>query len=89
MEFKLKYEGLWADIGEVMSIPTGTWRFQRPVIKAGKCGLCGWCSIFCPTGSIMEEDVRFAIDFFSCKGCGICAAICPNLAIKMVKELRE
>ena len=89
MKLNLKYEACFVDLGNVLAAPTGTWRFQKPVVNVNKCCFCGWCYIMCPTGSMQERGAHFDVDFASCKGCGICADICPNLAIKMVKEVTE
>jgi pyruvate ferredoxin oxidoreductase delta subunit len=89
IDFTIKHEACWAELIHTMSVPTGTWRFQRPVINERKCCLCGWCHIFCPTGSILEKAERFIVDLDYCKGCGVCSFICPNAAIRMVKEPTE
>ena len=86
MELKLKYEGPWGDVGDVFCFPTGSFRYHRPVMKSSKCSQCGWCYIYCPTGSIVNEARRFAIDLTYCKGCGVCASICSVNAIMMVRE---
>ncbi|MDY6972071.1 MAG: 4Fe-4S binding protein, partial [Thermodesulfobacteriota bacterium] len=58
------------------------------VIKFPKCCQCGWCYLYCPTGSIaITEHERFTIDLTYCKGCGICASVCPVDAIMMVEEV--
>ncbi|MEE4354653.1 MAG: 4Fe-4S binding protein [Desulfatiglans sp.] len=88
MKFKLKYEGPWAEIEKTLDMPTGNWRYSRPVIKFPKCCQCGWCYLYCPTGSIaITEHERFTIDLTYCKGCGICASVCPVDAIMMVEEV--
>ena len=86
MEFKLKYEGPWGEIGNIISMPTGLWRFYRPVIKSSKCCQCGWCYLYCPVGCVVSEANRFTIDLNYCKGCGVCADVCPVDAIMMVRE---
>lgn len=86
IKLKLKYTGNWVDIDKVACIPTGLWRFQRPVNNLSKCCTCGQCHLLCPTGSIREEEHEFHIDLSNCKGCGICASVCPNSAIVMLKE---
>jgi 2-oxoacid:acceptor oxidoreductase delta subunit (pyruvate/2-ketoisovalerate family) len=89
MTFKLKYEAPFGDIDKIHSIPTGTWRHKRPVIKSRKCSQCGWCHLYCPVGSLIEEEGGFNVDLKFCKGCGICAKICPAHAIIMVEEEGE
>ena len=86
MELKLKYEGPFGDVGKIIAMPTGGWRHKRPVIKAEKCCQCGWCHIYCPTGSVIDETQGVNIDLSYCKGCGICASICPVDAIMMIAE---
>ena len=87
MEFKTKYEGIWKDAREdTVDIKTGSWRFQRPVTKVGKCRQCGVCYLFCPGGCIKDEGTFFAADLDYCKGCGICANECPVDAISMKLE---
>ncbi len=89
MKFKLKYEAPFGDVGELFSVPTGKWRHKRPVIKARKCSQCGWCYLYCPGGSINEEEDHFTVDLKYCKGCGTCADICPANAIIMIEEAEE
>ena len=86
MEFRLKYEGPWAEASNLHSKPVEGLRYDRPVIKMSKCCQCGWCYLYCPTGSILEEPDHFAIDLNYCKGCGVCASVCPVDAIMMVRE---
>ncbi|MFQ6116717.1 MAG: 4Fe-4S binding protein [Candidatus Bipolaricaulia bacterium] len=88
IKYKSEFEGPWADPERMLQLPTGEWRFQRPVVKVGKCSQCGWCYLFCPTGCIEERETHFAVDLDWCKGCGICAQVCPQDAIMMVREER-
>ncbi|MBW2029204.1 MAG: 4Fe-4S binding protein [Deltaproteobacteria bacterium] len=89
VRLRLRFEGNWVESDKIITIPTGSWRFQRPVTRLDKCCQCGQCYIFCPTGSILEKEDRFAIDLKNCKGCGICARVCPNAAISMIEEPDE
>ena len=82
----LKYESNLIEVNELFALPTGSWRYQRPAIKVAKCCQCGWCYLFCPTGSMVEKDNHFAPDLDFCKGCGICASVCPNDAVLMIRE---
>ncbi len=86
VQFKSEYEGPWARFDNALKLPTGTWRYQRPVTKADKCCHCGWCDLFCPSGSMEDKGSHFAADLDYCKGCGICAKICPVNAIIMIPE---
>lgn len=87
MKFKLKYEAPFGDIDKISSVPTGTWRHKRPIIKKGKCSQCGLCYLYCPAGTVVEEGDSFGIDLKYCKGCGACAQCCPSHAIIMVEEV--
>ena len=86
MKYKLKHEAPFGDIEKIHSAPTGTWRHKRPVLKKAKCSQCGWCYIYCPGGSVVEDGEHFSFDLTYCKGCGTCASICPANAIMMVEE---
>ena len=86
MKYKLKYEAPFGDVGRMSGVPTGTWRHMKPVIKMSKCSRCGWCYLYCPGGSLVEEGDHFSIDLEYCKGCGTCSDICPADAIIMVEE---
>lgn len=86
MEYKTKFEGPWASFSKPLTLPTGTWRDSKPVVKADKCCQCGWCVLFCPGGSMEDKGSCFAADLEYCKGCGICARVCPVNAIMMVTE---
>ena len=85
MELNLKYEDI-VELGKIIALPTGLWRYQKPVINVSKCSQCGWCYIYCPTGSITQEANCFSVDLNFCKGCGICASVCPTNAIAMIGE---
>ena len=86
MKHTSKYESPWASSDKLHIIDTGTWRYQRPVVKTSKCAQCGTCHLFCPVDCIKDRDTYFSADMDYCKGCGICAAICPVNAIVMVRE---
>ena len=63
----------------------GTWSLLKPVLR-GKCNFCLLCWIYCPDGSIYQDEAsRVRIDHSRCKGCGICARECPLGTIKMVE----
>ncbi|MAE11364.1 MAG: 4Fe-4S binding protein [Dehalococcoidales bacterium] len=86
IKFSSNTEGPWADSKTLHILPTGEWRFQRPVTKTDKCSRCGWCYIFCPVGCIEEKRGYFVANLDYCKGCSICAKECPSDAIMMVRE---
>ena len=86
IKFTSRFESSWADPRTMHILPTGEWRFQRPVTKAEKCCQCGWCYIFCPTGCIENRGTYFGANLDYCKGCSICAHVCPVDAIRMVRE---
>ena len=66
---------------------TGDWRTYRPVIDREKCTNCGQCWMYCPEGTIQEnEEGSLEIDYKYCKGCGICANSCKTGALTMVRE---
>jgi len=88
MRYRSRFETAWADqIGDLAK--TGEWRSQRPVTNAKKCSQCGWCYLFCPTGSISDRGTHFGANLDFCKGCGICARVCLVHAIAMKKEERD
>lgn len=74
---------------ELVSIKTGEWRAERPVIEREKCVKCAVCWIYCPTQCIEEKPTWFQANLDICKGCGICAQECPHGAIIMIEEKEE
>ncbi|MFH1652084.1 MAG: 4Fe-4S binding protein [Chloroflexota bacterium] len=86
MQRRHKYERAWFTPGEVLGKPVADWRYNHPVTNQEKCSNCGWCTIYCPTGCIKEENGRVVRVLTYCKGCGICAKECAVGAIKMVAE---
>lgn len=86
IEFTTKYEGPWAEESNLLVLPVGEWRVQKPVVKRNKCCHCGTCYFFCPTGSIEDKETYFEANLDYCKGCGICATECPVTAIALVRE---
>jgi len=88
MKRRTVYEGPWAEAGELFSLRTGEWRYQRPVTRSDKCRRCGTCYLFCPTGCIEDRGGYFAADLDYCKGCALCAQVCPQNAIAIVREER-
>ncbi len=71
---------------KISDVPTGTWRYHRPVIRHDDCVKCGICAEYCPCGVIEKIDNKMVIDYTYCKGCGICTAECPRKAIDFVLE---
>jgi len=47
------------------------------------CNLCGGCIAICRFDAIYES---FTVDPVSCEGCALCSRICPEGAIRMVKN---
>ena len=86
MEFTTKYEGPHCDVKDLVILPVGQWRHQRPVTKIEKCAHCGCCYLVCPTGCIVDNTYYFSANLEFCKGCGVCATECPSDAIHMVRE---
>ncbi len=86
MKFTTRYETPWASPEELYVMDTGSWRYQRPVIKASKCCQCATCYLFCPVGCVRDTGTHFDADLNYCKGCGICAQVCPIEAITMERE---
>ena len=85
--FESKFESPWADVQKMLTVLTGDWRFQVPLLDKGTCRQCGWCQLSCPLGCLKEgADGYFHPDLVYCKGCGICAHECPAYAIRMVPE---
>jgi len=80
--------GLITKAGNSEEYETGGWRAQRPMLDAAKCSSCLICWVYCPDGSILVKDGKFAgFDLAHCKGCGICAEECPRKAIEMKDEI--
>jgi pyruvate ferredoxin oxidoreductase gamma subunit len=69
-----------------LAYPTGSWRYNRPVVDPEVCNGCGLCDMYCPDSSLMIVDKLAVVDYEFCKGCGICAQICARGAIQMVME---
>lgn len=76
------------EVGSSRSLRTGDWRTEHPVLDRDKCNKCGFCYLYCPEGTIHEdEEGYFVPDLYYCKGCGICAHECPQKAITMQPEV--
>ncbi len=69
-----------------LAYPTGSWRYNRPVISPEACNGCGVCEMFCPDTSVQVVNKLAVVDYEFCKGCGICAKECARGAIEMVAE---
>jgi len=69
-----------------LAYPTGSWRYNRPVVDPESCNGCGLCEMFCPDSSLMIVDKQAIVDYGFCKGCGICAQACAQGAIEMAIE---
>jgi 2-oxoacid:acceptor oxidoreductase delta subunit (pyruvate/2-ketoisovalerate family) len=81
-----EYEGSWRKANDFFARPTGTWAERTPEISISKCGQCGLCVIYCPTGCIVEKEEHFLVNLDYCKGCGVCAKECPSKAITMLEK---
>ncbi|WP_371372855.1 2-oxoacid:acceptor oxidoreductase family protein [Sporomusa aerivorans] len=82
------FEAAWDDVDKkLITARTGEWRYKQPQPNQTACRLCGWCSVYCPAGSMkLGEDGYYHPDLNYCKGCGICANQCPARAIMMKAE---
>jgi pyruvate ferredoxin oxidoreductase gamma subunit len=69
-----------------LAYPTGSWRYNRPIVDPEVCNGCGVCEMFCPDSSVTILDNQAIIDYGFCKGCGICAQTCTRQAIEMAIE---
>jgi pyruvate ferredoxin oxidoreductase gamma subunit len=69
-----------------LAYPTGSWRYNRPLVDPALCNGCGVCDMYCPDTSIQMVDKFAVVDYDFCKGCGICAEVCARHAIQMVAE---
>lgn len=55
----------------------------KAVIDKELCNFCDLCRVNCRFGAI-SADNGYTVDPFSCEGCGVCAAICPQKAVSLV-----
>lgn len=82
-----KRESLWGNFEkaeDLIVMPTGTWKIQRPVVDESICIKCGICASFCPIQCIAKNSEGFYhANLTYCKGCGVCAHECPKKAIAM------
>ncbi len=86
-ELTSKYESAWSDADVLLlSLDTGSWRTERPVVDMEKCTYCWLCVLYCPPQCIINAEDRFIVDLDFCKGCGICSKECNLGAITMVAE---
>jgi pyruvate ferredoxin oxidoreductase gamma subunit len=69
-----------------LAYPTGSWRYNRPVVDPEACNGCGVCGEFCPDSSLTIVDKLAIVDYEFCKGCGICAQTCMRGAVQMEIE---
>jgi pyruvate ferredoxin oxidoreductase gamma subunit len=69
-----------------LDYPTGSWRYNRPLVDPEICNGCGVCEMFCPDSCLMIVDKQAIVDYCFCKGCGICAQTCARGAVEMVVE---
>ena len=69
-----------------LAYPTGSWRYNRPVVDREACNGCGVCEMFCPDSCLTIVEKQAIVDYEFCKGCGICAQTCERVAIQMVIE---
>ncbi len=72
--------------GGSLDYHTGSWRYQRPVIDAALCKICGICHDVCPDNAVFVQVKLYQINYLYCKGCGLCAHECPVDAINMTTE---
>ncbi|HWR09467.1 2-oxoacid:acceptor oxidoreductase family protein [Sporomusa sp.] len=87
-QFTSTFDAAWDDVDKkLITTQTGGWRYKQPQPNQTACRLCGWCSIYCPAGSMkLGQDGYYHPDLNYCKGCGICANQCPAHAIMMKAE---
>ncbi len=73
-------------------VPRAEW---RPVFFCSEEIPCNPCATVCPSHSISLKEIRGTImdlPYFSgehCTGCGACVAICPGLAITLVRRVTD
>ena len=73
--------------GSTTKNKTGSWRTFRPIMDNKKCIKCENCYIFCPEGTIYEdENGDFKINYDYCEGCLICVNECPVNALTSIRE---
>jgi MinD superfamily P-loop ATPase len=61
---------------------------REAAIRCSACTQCGLCVEHCRYGSILRDPATglFAVDGFSCEGCGVCALVCPALAVQFCER---
>jgi len=62
---------------------------HKAVIDYSLCTNCGLCESSCRFDAITEKNNRMIISETSCDGCFFCSRICPESAIKMVRNDRS
>lgn len=67
-----------------LKLPTRTDYYGMPKaeINYELCMECGKCIQHCRFGAISHQE-KYNIDPYSCEGCGVCEAICPNKAVSL------
>lgn len=86
-EYLYPTEAPWSNSREkLLSLDTGGWRTERPVLEKEKCNYCGLCAIYCPPQCMLDKGDHYEVNLTWCKGCGICAYECPTKALTMVSE---
>lgn len=59
---------------------------EKAEIDPCKCTGCGSCQLHCRFDAIWEKDGTYAVNEYACEGCGVCEYVCPQGAVKLVKD---
>lgn len=59
---------------------------EKAEIDSCKCTGCGSCQSHCRFDAIREKDGTYAVNEYACEGCGVCEYVCPQGAVKLVKD---
>ena len=60
---------------------------HKAVIQPEKCASCGQCEQFCRFHAIRFEAGRYAVNEYTCEGCGVCAYVCPQQAVTLEEDI--
>lgn len=63
----------------------------RQVTIGHSCTMCGWCSLFCPTQALLQEETgevtTLSFDTSRCVRCDLCIGVCQEGALTVEAEV--